>query len=365
MFKDKKADTEVKKQIKKFQNLIQTLRKDFLNTSRDQLSMQSKVDSMKKDRTVYNRGEMWFTKWKAIPKNIMGKYQDSREDPVQVYRLLKLAIVDEPEKADHEKIVKLIKRYHDALPEDADLAVSRSYLTVRLAELQAMSKKDNYTRQELLRISATILSPEDAGKADLKMNRQNRELKEYAEFKVQQAVKSNLKKTTLKPEDAWIDNPFNRKRQFVHNLVVENKPLPKAMIRNDGTPSRGYGRGRGRGRGRGQNRYNKSYSNNTVKYDNQGSSQSYGHNRGGRGGGSRGRGRGGRAPRAAPVTDATKENVKPIECESIVSSKPSKIPKYDVSKIPERLDHFGEVCDEIGKQLQDQLIHRNIEVDSN
>ena len=324
--------------------------------------MQAKVDSMKKDRTVYNRGEMWFMKWKAAPKSVLGKFQDSREDPVQVYRLLKLAIVDESEKADHDKIVKLIKRYHDALPEDSDMAVPKAYFTMRLAELQAMSKKDNYTRQELLRISATCLSPEDASMADHKMNRQNRELKEYAESKIQQAVKNNLRKTTVRPEDQWIDNPNNRKRQFVHNLVVENKPLPKAMIRNDGTPSRGYGRGRGRGRGRGQNqRFNKTFGgHSTFRQENQD------YNRRGSGrGGNRGRGRGGRAPRAAAAAESGKENVEPIKCESKVSSKPSKIPKYDISKIPERLDHFGEVCDEINKQLQDQLIDRNIEIESN
>ena len=323
--------------------------------------MQSKVDSMKKDRTVYNRGEMWFMKWKAVPKNVLGEFQDSREDPVQVYRLLKLAIVDEPEKADHDKILKLIKRYHDALPENSDYAVPKAYFTMRMAELQAMSKKDNYTRQELLRISATCLSPEDASMADHKMNRQNRELKEYAEFKIQQAVKNNLKKTSLKPEDQWIDNPHNRKRQFVHNLVVENKPLPKAMIRNDGTPSRGYGRGRGRGRGRGQQRFSKSFGGgSTFRQE----SQDFNRQRGGGRGGNRGRGRGGRAPRAAPVAEAGKENVKPSECEFNVSMKPSKIPKYDISKIPEKLDHFGEVCEEINQQLQDQLIDRNMQIAS-
>ena len=74
--------------------------------SRDQVAMSGKIDKLKKERLVYNRGEMWFTKWKCMPKNIMGKYQDSREDPIQVYRLMKLAIVDEPEKADHDRIVK-------------------------------------------------------------------------------------------------------------------------------------------------------------------------------------------------------------------------------------------------------------------
>ena len=322
--------------------------------------MSNKIDTMKKDRTVYNRGEMWFTKWKSMPKNIMGKFQDSREDPRQVYRLMKMAIVDEPERIDHEKIVKIIKRYLEALPEDMEMTVPRNYLNMRLQELHQMSKKDNYTKAELLRIAATCLSPEDASAADIKMNKQNKELKEYAESKVQQAVLKNLKRTTTKPEDQWIDNPNNRKRQFVHSLVVENKPLPKVMIKNDFTAHRGRGSGRGRGfgqrkRGQGSNRTFGGQS--TFKNE----QNDYNRNRG-RGRGGRGRGRGGRAPRAAHA-ESTKENVEPTTRESKVSNKPSKIPPYDMSKIPQKLEHFGDVCEEVHRQLQDQLIHKNINAD--
>ena len=111
--------------------------------------MATKIDKLKKERTVYNRGDMWFTKWKCMPKSIMGEFQDSREDPIQVYRLLKLAIVDEPEKVDHDKIVKLLKRYKEALPERADLNPSKKYMDKRILQLQEMSNKDNYTKTTL------------------------------------------------------------------------------------------------------------------------------------------------------------------------------------------------------------------------
>ena len=323
--------------------------------SRDQNTTNSRIDKLKKERAVYNRGEMWFTKWKSMPKDLMGKYQDSREDPVQVYRLLKNAIVDEPERVEHDRIVKLLKRYREALPETVELNPPRKYLDGRIRELQDMVNKDNYTKQELLRIAATCLSPEDAQEADLKMNKQNRELKEYAEGKIQSAVKLNLKKTTLKPEDQWIDNPFNRKRQYVHSCVTQNKPLPKAMIKNDFQVQRGRGRGGRGGRGRGGSQ--RFFGTNTTNFQDHGDT---GRNRGYRGrGGGRGRGgnRGGRAPKAASA-DTVKENVDPSARESSTTKV-----NYDMSKIPEGLDHFGDVCEDIHRQLQDQLLSRGLEIE--
>ena len=232
----------------------------------------------------------------------------------------------------------------------------KKYLEKRINQLQEMSHKDNYTKQELLRIAAACLGPEDAAEADIKMNRQNRELKEYAETKVQQAVLKNLKRTTIKPEDQWIDNPFHRKRQFVHRCVTENKPLPKVMIKNDFTIQRGRGRGRGSNRGQGRHMFQRNFGGNaTAKQE----ANEFNKPRGrGRGRGGRGSGRGGRAPRAAQAADIGKENVEPSsEC------KVTKVSPYDMNKIPQRLDHFGDVCDEIHRQLQDQLISRGIEID--
>ena len=286
-----------------------------------------------------------------MPKSLMGKFQDSREDPKQVYRQLKVALVDEPEKVDHERILKLLKRYRDALPETMEMNTARKYLNLRITEIVQMSNKDNYTKQELLRIAATCLSPEDASDADMKMNRQNRELKEYAESKIQQAVLKNLRKTTTKPEDMWISNPLHRKRQFVHACVTQNKPLPKVMIKNDFTVQRGRGRGSYSHRGNRQQRQFGGQA--SQKQESNEFNRSRGRGRGrGRGG------RGGRAPRAAQAAPG-KENVGPSS-----ESKITKVKPYDMTKIPERLDHFGDVCDEIHQQLQDQLISRCIEIDN-
>ena len=66
-------------------------------------------------------------------------------------------------------------------------------------------------------------------------------------------------------------------------------------------------------------------------------------------------------------TKATnKENNDPQHtCESSKSNhKITKVKKYDQTRIPEKLDHFGEVSEDIHRQLQSQLIRSNIEIES-
>ena len=208
----------------------------------------------------------------------------------------------------------------------------------------------------MIRIASTVLSEVDATKSDENLAKSNRDLKNYAQYKVQKRVVECLKKTSLKPEDQWIDNPLHRKRVFVHKQVVNNQPIPKVMIKNDYS-IRGRGGSRGRGRGRGGSRFNnqKSFNGTSTQFN---SNQSKGRGNA-RGRGSRGRGGGGRAPFALTGND-NKENTDPSESPHTIT----KVKPYDLSKIPDRLDHFGAVSEDIQRQLQSQLISKNIIIES-
>ena len=115
-------------QIKAFEDELKRLRKEGISLSTQQNNCDSKIEKLKGDRTLYERDDQWWTKWKSMPKSLMGPYQDSKEEPRQVYRLLKISVVDEPEKAEHEKIYNLMKRYREALPETAIMIPAKKYI---------------------------------------------------------------------------------------------------------------------------------------------------------------------------------------------------------------------------------------------
>lgn len=350
-----------KSQLTAHRNQLNKLRKDAINMSRDQTNLVQKIEKLKKERTVYQRDSQWYTKWKSMPKCIMGEYQDSKEEPKQVYRLLKILIVDEPERVEHDKIYSLLKRYKTSLPDTMEMMPAKNYITLRMAELTQMVNKENYTKQELIRIASTVLSEVDATKSDENLAKSMRDLRNYAQAKVQKKVMDCLKKTTTKPEDMWIDNPLHRKRMFVHKQVVNNQPLPKIMIKNDYT-IRGRGGGRGRGRGRGNSRFSnhKNFNGNSSNYNQQNNGgRGNGRGRGGRGGG-RGRGGGGRAPFNLSQQNDNKENEAQSESSHVIT----KVKPYDLKKIPDKLDHFGAVSEDIQHQLQSQLIRNSIEIES-
>ena len=114
--------------------------------------------------------------------------------------------------------------------------------------------------------------------------------------------------------------------------------------------------------------HGKSFPNNQNKQNFNGNSSTYNQNsnrgRGGNRGRARGRG-GGRAPFQVTGTPNKENNDPQQPCESLNSNhKVTKIKKYDQTKIPEKLDHFGEVSEDIHRQLQSQLIRSNIEIES-
>ena len=85
-------------------------------------------------------------------------------------------------------------------------------------------------------------------------------------------------------------------------------------------------------------------------------------NRGGRNGGrggNKGSNRGGRAPSAVTNDNAAKNNqndnnTNPCEFDIFDT--------YDMSKIPHKVAHFGQITDDMHELLQAQLLQRNIEI---
>ena len=288
-----------------------------------------------------------------------------------VYRELKQLLVKTPQKVTHEAVLALFERYHDALPETKEMIPIRLYINKRKESMRQLENQPNYTKLTLLEIASTILDEADSREVDEFINEKFHPmaLKEYAQESVQKNYVRNMKLTSKNAEDHVVPLPItNRKRQLMHHYASTGLRLPNDMIVKK---TRGSFNGRGNGRGNGKNfggqnggrKNNNSGQNGNKNGDGQNGNNSR-NGRGGKGGrGGRGGNRGGRAPpgnkeNQPPVTNQQQNNdvtTPGSKCESVFKT-------YDLSKIPAKVAHFGQITPQMHDLLNDQLIQRNIEI---
>ena len=262
-----------------------------------------------------------------------------------------------PHKATHESVIALIDRYHEALPDSKEMIPVRLYLNRRKESLRQLENQPHYTKQALLEIAATILCETDGQEVDDYINSKQMPIamKEYAQESVQKNYIRNIKLTSKNAEDSAIPLPLNnRKRQHMHQFAVTGHRIPNDMIVKKNKPN---GRG-GRGGGRGGNRNSRNNQNGKGNKENQNQQKSSRGGRGGGRGGNKGGNRGGRAPAAVNDNTATIEtNDGPNKkCEFDVFD------TYDMSKIPQKVAHFGQITSDMHELLQAQLLQRDIEI---
>ena len=85
---------------------------------------------------VYCRDGKYYARWTTIPAKLIAEFQTTKDDPLAVYRELRNIVVNTPERASHENTTKLLRRYKDALPNDAPRTVVKECITKRLEELR-------------------------------------------------------------------------------------------------------------------------------------------------------------------------------------------------------------------------------------
>ena len=268
-----------------------------------------------------------------------------------MYREIKQLLVKNPQKATHESVLELMNRYSEALPDTPSMIPIRCYLNKRKESLRQLENQPHYTKQVLVEIASTILDEKDGQEVDdyISNKQTHIALREYAQESVQKLYVRNIKLTSKNPEDQTVPLPLNnRKRQHMHQFAVSGARIPSELLVKKKTKFN-----RGGGRGNGRQTQSSRFHQNGQKTQNQPQPKQNGKG-GGRG---RGRGnRGGRAPAVAtkkPTAAATTTTPTDGEtCESIFDC-------YDLSKIPQKVAHFGQITPEMHKMLHLFWNHRS------
>ena len=229
--------------------------------------------------------------------------------------------------------------------------------------------KDIYTRAVLLKYIATCMSEEDCQLIEsyLEANSKSVPMKEMASSVIKSRMQNLIRQTTIKPAEQMLPlNPHNRQHQLFHRLAVEEKALPRVLRVSQGSvgkkPNTTF-------------KTKKSFKNN--KFQQQKFQQPTGNTRKNQqftqkkqfSGASRPRvnrqqnqtSRGGQAQQA---TNGNRKS-QPKKAETSEAAVAQLRNAYDVTKISDQLEHFGNTTPEVQLMLQHQLIQRSIDIAPN
>ena len=240
----------------------------------------------------------------VLPTQLMAKFQDQKEAPLDVYRELRRWLVDKPTQVNHSHIVRLITRYRDALPDTPEYQIAKDYFSKRIDELNKNMGQSTYTRSTLLALASACLSPLDSILVDtyLDVHFKDTDMKELAETEIRTKMMDLHKQMNTRPVDAFSGPTAGSKQHnLLFNLAKQGKPLPKTLLPQKTQPQRGSFNKRGRGsRGRfqpyhgsndNQQRFQsfdrpRSAPNSPLNRDNTPPTRGFSRGRGGRGGSS-------------------------------------------------------------------------------
>ena len=123
--------------LKKLDDSASSLRIRLLNAT-NQVNQLTSKSAAKKARSgaVYVRDGRYYAKWTTIPAKLIAEFQADKEPPIQIYLELRNMVINTPEKITHDFVVKTIRRYRDALPDDQPRILVKEYCSRRLEELR-------------------------------------------------------------------------------------------------------------------------------------------------------------------------------------------------------------------------------------
>ena len=372
---DDSKHSDLKKMInKKGENVLSHLDKKVKDAKRDRdhnrtgttklrlelkRAQESSKSSKKTKGEIKKSGNRYYQTWTTPNHELAKKYQTDRAKPRDVYLQIRYICVEEPETIEHAKMVKKLKMYKEALPDEPCEEVFKKFLQDRLDLIEKIKHKETYTKGFLLRTVATILSPEDREKvrAYLLTQEHSRSMSYLADAirmsKLQQAhersgkeglVSLNVKSKEFQNHFAATQNYYERARSgFI------------GAKRGRGS----FGRG---GRGNSQTRFNKSSGNssNNQKFqqNNQQANQQNGNGftkgqkkkkKSGNGSNNVNQNQNQNAGRG----QNQQQNQNGQNCKSPKS--PIIVPKYDTTKIPAGLSHWADdKVDPRVRQLMDK-----------
>ena len=335
----------------------------------------AKSTSKNKKNEIKKVGDRYWQTWTTLPQALAAKYQADREKPTDVYLRIRHICVEEPETIDHAKMVKKLKQYRESIPDKPAEDVMRKFINSRLDLIEKVKHKETYTKAFLLKLVATILSPEDKEKvkAYLQCQEQSRSMAYLADsnrmYKLQQAYertgKDGLLSLNVKSKEfqncfARTQNPYERARSGFTQLRGRNR----------------NGQDRNRNNNRQQNSGNQSNNNNRQNQNqSQGNNQNQNQNgngngftrrnrrrrRNNNGGNNSGQNSNSNNTSRAQSGNGNNNGQSKSESKRETPPEPVVIPKYDVEKIPKGLPNWAdESVDPKVRQLIDKhLVSEN------
>ena len=230
---------------------------ETVNTARDKITRTSgsltqylKTQPKAKDSAVFVSEGRYMARFSVLPQQLMGKYQDQKEAPLDVYRELRRWMVDKPTQVNHSHIVRLITRYRDALPDTPEYQIAKDYFSKRIDELNKNMGQSTYTRATLLALASACLSPLDSILVDtyLDVHFKDQDMKELAETEIRTKMMDLHKQMNTRPVDAFSGPTAGSKQHnLLFNLAKQGKSLPKTLLPQSPKPQRGSFQKRGRG----------------------------------------------------------------------------------------------------------------------
>ena len=343
--------------LKTKEDEVSRLRSSLL-TATNQLNQLSKTSAKKQRGTVYMRNDRYFSRWTHVPAKLIAEFQASREEPKTVYLEMRHCALIEPEKLSHNQVVKLIRRYREALPETPSMTVAKAFFAIRLEELRKLELKDTYTRAVLLRQLSSCLNEADACLARnyLENNSKSVPMRELANSVIKNRMQNYLRMTSTKPAEQILPlNHTNRQHMLLHKLAVEEKPLPNAMKAKPGQ-KRQFQKAKSESPfKKNKNHHNKSFHDNKPKSSSKPfagaqrpQKQNAGNNRQQQNsrGSNNNQGQSNGKRKSYPET--------PVEAVEQMKK------AYDFTKIADKLQHFGKTTPDIQFMLSQQLKQRDI-----
>ena len=287
----------------------------------------------------------YYQYWTSPNTALAAKYQTDRAKPRDVYLQIRYVCVEEPETIEHAKMVKKMKLYKEALPDEPCEEVFKKFIQDRLDMIEKVKHKETYTKGFLLKTVATILSPEDKErvKAFLQTQEHSRSMSYLADAvrmaRLQQAhersgkeglVSLNVKSKEFQNHFAATQNFYERTRsgfagvkRFRQNNRQNRQNGQNGQNKKQNNNS-GYNsntnQNKPNNQGQNQNGFTKKNGKKNKKNNNSGQNSNNTQNT------NAGRGQGNQNPNNG-------------QCKS---TSPTIIPKYDTAKIPAGLSNWAD-----------------------
>ena len=305
----------------------------------------------------------YYQYWTAPNSTLAAKYQADRAKPRDVYLQIRYVCVEEPETIEHAKMVKKMKLYKDALPDEPCEEVFKKFIQDRLDLIDKIKHKETYTKGFLLKTVATILSPEDKErvKAFLQTQEHSRSMSYLADAvrmaRLQQAhersgkeglVSLNVKSKEFQNHFAATQNYYERSRSgFV--AVKRNRSTSRGgknnTNRRQNNQNSGYNSNKqNNNQNSHQNQQNQNQNNGFTKRNGRRKNKNSGNN------GSNNQNQNNNGSRGQNNT-----NTNNVNCKSSPGAKI--IPEYDTAKIPAGLSNWED--NKIDPRVR-QLVYKHL-----